>query len=96
MEDSYIIANFHALCRLCLNKSSFGTSIFGAAPDDETNISITSKIAECVELRVSIYLDNTFLISVVPRIYSLITIFFDRLTLMMDYLEGSVTNVYLK
>ncbi|XP_026764109.2 zinc finger protein 271-like [Galleria mellonella] len=52
MEDSYIIANFHALCRLCLNKSTFTTSIFGVAPDDETNVSLTSKIAECFELQV--------------------------------------------
>ncbi|KAL4719274.1 hypothetical protein ACJJTC_016554 [Scirpophaga incertulas] len=51
MEDSYIIANFHTLCRLCLNKSMFAVSIFGAAPDDENNISLTSKIAECFELQ---------------------------------------------
>ncbi|XP_021198373.1 zinc finger protein 497 [Helicoverpa armigera] len=52
MEDSYIIANFHTLCRLCLNKSTFSTSIFAAAPDDETNVSLTSKLAECFELQI--------------------------------------------
>ncbi|XP_063374070.1 zinc finger protein 497-like [Cydia amplana] len=51
MEDSYIIANFHTLCRLCLNKSSLMVSIFGAAPDDETNSALTSKIAEFAELQ---------------------------------------------
>ncbi|KAH9639953.1 hypothetical protein HF086_002867 [Spodoptera exigua] len=53
MEDSYIIANFHTLCRLCLNKSTFATSIFAAAPDDESNVSLTSKLAECFELQAS-------------------------------------------
>ncbi|XP_013183459.1 zinc finger protein 271 [Amyelois transitella] len=52
MEDSYIIANFHALCRLCLNKSTLSVSIFGAAPDDETNVSLTSKISDCFELQI--------------------------------------------
>ncbi|XP_053601467.1 zinc finger protein 665-like [Plodia interpunctella] len=52
MEDSYIIANLHALCRLCLNKSTFTTSIFGATPDDETNISLTSKISQFFELQI--------------------------------------------
>ncbi|KAG6447558.1 hypothetical protein O3G_MSEX005056 [Manduca sexta] len=52
MEDSYIIANFHALCRLCLNKSTLAVSIFGAVPDDEANASLTSKIAECFELQI--------------------------------------------
>ncbi|KOB71570.1 putative zinc finger protein [Operophtera brumata] len=52
MEDSYIIANFHALCRLCLNKSALSVSIYGAAPDDEANVSLTSKIAECCELQI--------------------------------------------
>lgn len=52
MEDSYIIANFHILCRLCLNKSTFSTSIFSAAPDDETNVSLTSKITECFDLQI--------------------------------------------
>ncbi|CAH0600643.1 unnamed protein product [Chrysodeixis includens] len=52
MEDSFIIANFHTLCRLCLNKSTFTTSIFAAAPDDETNVSLTSKLAECFELQI--------------------------------------------
>lgn len=51
MEDSYIIANFHALCRLCLNKSTFTVSLYGASPDDENNFSLTSKIAECFELQ---------------------------------------------
>ncbi|XP_028170064.1 zinc finger protein 543-like [Ostrinia nubilalis] len=51
MEDSYIIANFHTLCRLCLSKSTFTVSIFGAAPDDEANVALTSKIAECFELQ---------------------------------------------
>lgn len=53
MEDSYIIANFHTLCRLCLHKSTFSTSIFAAAPDDEANIALTSKLAECLDLQVS-------------------------------------------
>ncbi|XP_075986892.1 uncharacterized protein LOC142983751 [Anticarsia gemmatalis] len=52
MEDSYIIANFHTLCRLCLNKSTFSTSIFAAAPDDESNVTLTSKISECFELQI--------------------------------------------
>ncbi|CAH0405857.1 unnamed protein product [Chilo suppressalis] len=51
MEDAFIITNFHSLCRLCLNKSTFAVSLFGAAPDDESNISLTSKIAECFELQ---------------------------------------------
>lgn len=54
MEDSYIIANFHTLCRLCLSKSTFTVSIFGAAPDDEANVALTSKIAECFELQVGL------------------------------------------
>lgn len=55
MDDSFIITNFHALCRLCLSKSGLTTSIFGTAPDDDANMTLTSKIAECFELRVSIY-----------------------------------------
>ncbi|XP_023944116.2 zinc finger protein 571 [Bicyclus anynana] len=50
MDDSFIIANFHALCRLCLNKCNLTMSIFSTA-DDEANISLTSKIAECFELQ---------------------------------------------
>ncbi|KAI5642494.1 zinc-finger associated domain (zf-AD) domain-containing protein [Phthorimaea operculella] len=49
MEDSYIIANFHTLCRLCLSKSTFMVSLFGVVHDDE--VSLTSKIAECFELQ---------------------------------------------
>ncbi|KAJ0181069.1 hypothetical protein K1T71_003154 [Dendrolimus kikuchii] len=52
MEDSYIIANFHALCRLCLNKSTIMVSIFAATPDDESNVALTSKITECFELQI--------------------------------------------
>ncbi|KPJ15573.1 Zinc finger protein Xfin [Papilio machaon] len=52
MEDSYIIANFHALCRLCLTKSSLTISIFAAAPDEDLNMPLTSKIAECFEMQV--------------------------------------------
>lgn len=51
MDDSYIITNFHALCRLCLSKSGLTTSIFGTAPDDDANMTLTSKIAECFELQ---------------------------------------------
>ncbi|XP_072936274.1 uncharacterized protein [Epargyreus clarus] len=51
MDDAFIIANFHSLCRLCLNKSTLTASIFGAAPDDDINMSLTSKIAECLELQ---------------------------------------------
>ncbi|XP_032514213.2 zinc finger protein 383-like [Danaus plexippus] len=51
MDDSFIMANFHELCRLCLRKSEFTISIFGAVPDNEENISLTSKIAECLELQ---------------------------------------------
>ncbi|KPI95559.1 hypothetical protein RR46_09018 [Papilio xuthus] len=51
MEDSYIIANFHALCRLCLTKSSLTTSIFATAPDEDLNMPLTSKIAECFEMQ---------------------------------------------
>lgn len=54
MDDSYIIANFHALCRLCLNKSGLTVSIYGTSPDDDANLSLTSKIAECFELQVQI------------------------------------------
>uniref|UniRef100_A0A1E1WN01 Protein krueppel n=2 Tax=Pectinophora gossypiella TaxID=13191 RepID=A0A1E1WN01_PECGO len=53
MEDSFIIANFHTVCRLCLNKSTLMVSLYGAAPDDETNVSLTSKIAECFELQMN-------------------------------------------
>lgn len=52
MEDSYIIANFHTLCRLCLSKSTFTVSLFATAPDDEANVALTSKIAEVFELQV--------------------------------------------
>ncbi|XP_068628696.1 zinc finger protein piragua-like [Battus philenor] len=52
MEDSYIIANFHTLCRLCLNKTTLSVSIFGLAPDEESNVPLTSKIAECFEMQV--------------------------------------------
>lgn len=55
MDDSFIITNFHALCRLCLCKSGLTTSIFGTAPDDDANMTLTSKIAECFELQVSTY-----------------------------------------
>lgn len=55
MEDSFIIANFHTLCRLCLNKSALSVSIFGAAPDEDSNMSLTSKIAECFEMQVCKY-----------------------------------------
>ncbi|XP_045507043.1 zinc finger protein 90-like [Colias croceus] len=51
MDDSYIIANFHTLCRLCLSKSGLTISIFCNIPDDEENGSLTSKIAECFELQ---------------------------------------------
>ncbi|CAH0722409.1 unnamed protein product, partial [Brenthis ino] len=51
MDDSFIIANFHALCRLCLNKSGLTVSIYGTSPDDDANLSLTSKIAECFELQ---------------------------------------------
>ncbi|CAK1548348.1 unnamed protein product [Leptosia nina] len=51
MDDSYIIANFHDLCRLCLCKSGLTVSIFCNVTDDEENGSLTSKIAECFELQ---------------------------------------------
>ncbi|CAG5042154.1 unnamed protein product [Parnassius apollo] len=51
MEDSYIIANFHSLCRLCLTKSALTISIFGTAPDEDSNVTLTSKIAECFEMQ---------------------------------------------
>ncbi|GBP77932.1 Zinc finger protein 271 [Eumeta japonica] len=51
MEDSFLIANFHTLCRLCLGKSTIMIPIFGAAPDEDPNISLTSKIASCLELQ---------------------------------------------
>ncbi|XP_045513072.1 zinc finger protein 605-like [Pieris brassicae] len=51
MDDSYIIANFYDLCRLCLVKSGLTVSIFGNTPDDEDNKSLNSKILECLELQ---------------------------------------------
>ncbi|KAG7304069.1 hypothetical protein JYU34_010999 [Plutella xylostella] len=53
MEDSYIISNFHSLCRLCLTKSSLMVSIFGASPDDENNVAITSKITTLCDLQLN-------------------------------------------
>lgn len=56
MDDSYIIANFHALCRLCLVKSGLTVSIFDTITDnDEENRSLTSKIFDFSEVQVSIY-----------------------------------------
>ncbi|CAF4781379.1 unnamed protein product [Pieris macdunnoughi] len=51
MDDSYIIANFYDLCRLCLVKSGLTLSIFGNTPDDEDNKSLNSKISECLDLQ---------------------------------------------
>lgn len=52
MDDTYLISNFHALCRLCLNKSTFMVSIFAAPPDDDSNVTLTSKITECFEIQI--------------------------------------------
>ncbi|XP_041973677.1 gastrula zinc finger protein XlCGF57.1-like [Aricia agestis] len=51
MDDSYIITNFHALCRLCLCKSNLSISIFSSAPDESSDSTVTSKITECFELQ---------------------------------------------
>ncbi|VVC89558.1 zinc finger protein 90-like [Leptidea sinapis] len=52
MDDLFIISNFNTLCRLCLCKCNFTTSIFGNVDDDgDSERSITSKIAECINLQ---------------------------------------------
>lgn len=103
MEDSFIIANFHTLCRLCLNKSTFTTSIFAAAPDDETNVSLTSKLAECFELQVCwtqiLHVIRTLHSRIIRLLIIFVTItklFNFRLILMMGCQAKSVISVCSK
>lgn len=54
MDDSFILANIDTVCRLCLRKSALMVSIYANLPDEDTNIPLTSKIADCFELQVTI------------------------------------------
>lgn len=53
MDDSFILANFHSICRLCLKRSALMVSIYSNLPDEDGNIPLTSKIADCFELQIN-------------------------------------------
>lgn len=50
-EDSYIVSNFHSICRLCLRKNGVMSSLFEYVFED-SEVPLYERISELAELQV--------------------------------------------
>lgn len=50
-EDSYIVSNFHSICRLCLKKNGVMSSLFDYVFED-SEVPLYERISELAELQV--------------------------------------------